>query len=740
MRRICILLLALHGIALQASTARCELWAVGGSVMMHSRDDGATWDITYPSPWWWTDVYFYNNTSGYAVGITGSTYRTSDGGSSWQYDQVSNYDLQSVHFVSASTGWAVGGDIIAKTTDGGNTWTINYPAPWFMNSVFFTDSQDGWAVGTTGAILRTIDGGLTWTSSHPTVYDLKEVFFVDRTTGWVVGDGIILRTTDAGAHWSADYTSPWSLHSVYFVDGQKGWAVGTEGVILKTVDGGVTWTSSFCSPYTLKSVCFRDALHGWAVGGNAVVQTDDGGISWTPHYPVTSYSLESICYLAPRPILVLPNGAGDYPTIQAALDAAEDGSIIELANGTFGGEGNHNVWNWSDKAGIIIRSKGGDPDSCIIDCGGYSMEDRYAIQNVYGVEGITIRNGYVGSGAMHGAVHQVTNVRKCTFANNYGEVAGASSGCRSFEDCLFVNNSGTAIVVGPPGTDVAHCRFVDNARGAIWCDGSDGTYALNVGYCVFDGNAVSWAGGAISANIQGALRVWNSTFVDNAALRGSSISFCVLEQGCSFEMTECIVAGGSGGCAVDIFAFDGQPELTCTMTCNDIFGNEGGDWVGYIEGELGQHSNVCLNPLFCGSGEYRYHVQGGSPCAPSGNESGCLMGACGVGCSNTVSVPAAPYLPPGRTGHSLSQNVPNPFNPTTLMAFNLPVREAVTIRVFDASGRLVRCLFDGEAAAGVNEIGWNGTNDRGQRMASGVYFCRMEAGSFRETRRMTLVK
>ncbi|MBK9471827.1 MAG: T9SS type A sorting domain-containing protein [bacterium] len=83
---------------------------------------------------------------------------------------------------------------------------------------------------------------------------------------------------------------------------------------------------------------------------------------------------------------------------------------------------------------------------------------------------------------------------------------------------------------------------------------------------------------------------------------------------------------------------------------------------------------------------------------------------------------------------------PNPFNPITTVTFDLPQPGRVRLAVFDPSGRLVRSLVDEERVAGSHEVIWNGLSDHGQQVASGVYVCRMEAGPFRETRRMTLLK
>ncbi len=83
---------------------------------------------------------------------------------------------------------------------------------------------------------------------------------------------------------------------------------------------------------------------------------------------------------------------------------------------------------------------------------------------------------------------------------------------------------------------------------------------------------------------------------------------------------------------------------------------------------------------------------------------------------------------------------PNPFNPTTTIFFDLPAEARVKLAVYDLSGRRVRTLIDGNMAAGRHSQQWDGTDDAGRQVASGVYLCRMISSVFADTKRMTLVK
>jgi hypothetical protein len=87
---------------------------------------------------------------------------------------------------------------------------------------------------------------------------------------------------------------------------------------------------------------------------------------------------------------------------------------------------------------------------------------------------------------------------------------------------------------------------------------------------------------------------------------------------------------------------------------------------------------------------------------------------------------------------ALGQNEPNPFGEGTLIRFALPVKSPVKLEVFDVRGRRVKTLANGEWAAGHHALEWNGRDAVGRRVSAGVYLCRMEAGSFRASRKLVV--
>jgi hypothetical protein len=90
----------------------------------------------------------------------------------------------------------------------------------------------------------------------------------------------------------------------------------------------------------------------------------------------------------------------------------------------------------------------------------------------------------------------------------------------------------------------------------------------------------------------------------------------------------------------------------------------------------------------------------------------------------------------------LDQNQPNPFNPSTTIQYAIPAGPEVTVRlkVYDTRGALVRTLVDRVRGPGVHTAMWNGVDDAGNRISSGIYIYRLEAGSFTQMRKMMLLR
>jgi flagellar hook capping protein FlgD len=87
---------------------------------------------------------------------------------------------------------------------------------------------------------------------------------------------------------------------------------------------------------------------------------------------------------------------------------------------------------------------------------------------------------------------------------------------------------------------------------------------------------------------------------------------------------------------------------------------------------------------------------------------------------------------------TLDRARPNPFTGTTTIGYTLARRARVTLRIFDVGGPLVRVLESGERPPGRYQAVWNGLDDSGSRVGSGVFFCQFDAGMFRATQHISL--
>jgi probable HAF family extracellular repeat protein len=124
-------------------------------------------------------------------------------------------------------------------------------------------------------------------------------------------------------------------------------------------------------------------------------------------------------------------------------------------------------------------------------------------------------------------------------------------------------------------------------------------------------------------------------------------------------------------------------------------------------------------------------VIAGNGMNPDGNPEGWI--------ATLPSHPTGVEAPPARVAR-LHPPRPNPFNPSTRIRFDLKVSSRVVLSICSVSGRHVRTLVDEQKMAGSYESEWNGCDDRGVPVASGVYFYRLQVGSFSDTKKMVLIQ
>jgi len=238
------------------------------------------------------------------------------------------------------------------------------------------------------------------------------------------------------------------------------------------------------------------------------------------------------------------SGSGDFPTIQAALDAAQDGDIIELADGVYRWAGNRDLEFYDD---VTLRSANG-PEHCIIQCDGSAgtPHDAFVFTEESGgtIEGLTIRGGWAPDGGAALSAHGTHVVRDCRFEGNHA-----------------------------------------TGRGGAW-HAEDGSVVLFAG-CVFSGNTADQHGGAVSATGSAVIDLQRSTLVRNGAPEGGGL---YLDVEASLDATRSVVAWNHDGGAI-VHDYAGSLDIACS----NLYGNRGGDWTGGF-GAPGSDGNLCADP------------------------------------------------------------------------------------------------------------------------------------------------
>jgi hypothetical protein len=391
--------------------------------------------------------------------------------------------------------------------------------------------------------------------------------------------------------------------------------------------------------------------------------------------------------------VVRPDGTGDYPTIQAAIDASVDGDIIELTDGTFTGEGNRDI-DYLGKA-ITVRSQSGDPTTCILDCGGSDEELHRGLRFHSGegpesvLEGVQITNGYAGDGAGVYSYNASPTLRNCLFSNN---VAGVHGGGLCF-------SGGSPVLIS----------------------------------CTLTNNQAYFGGGLLCVNSLGAT-LRNCTLSHNSANYGSGLH--TWQSSVTLENT--IIALGPDGKAITC-----EQGGDARLTCCDIYDNTDGDWVGCIADQYSINGNISEDPLFCDPENGDFTLAENSPCLPGNHPDGVdcgLIGAFGEGCGPVVGVEDSNV---SLTPLFMMRAIPNPFATSAQIRYVIPTASEgslVNLTIYDPMGCLVRTLVDAPRPAGDHTVAWDGTNQAGVSLAGGVYFYRLSVNGETQTRRMILVR
>ncbi|MBU8869693.1 MAG: hypothetical protein KOO60_02350 [Gemmatimonadales bacterium] len=459
-----------------------------------------------------------------------------------------------------------------------------------------------------------------------------------------------------------------------------------------------------------------------------------GATDGTPAPYFDNVSLKVYKNVEPSALLVRSDGSGDFPTIQAAINAVASQDTVLLADGVFTGDGNRDLYFMGKD--IVICSQSGKPEDCIIDLEGAPGDLHRGFLFTYEegpgsvISSVTITGGFQDIGSTSFT------------SNNYsgGAIACRPGSSPTINNCIFSANSavgnyqqGGAIFCDDASPLISDCIFSGNTAWGGGAIGATGISSPVINNCLFVGNeALTFAGAVFAYYADVHFTVSSSTFYGN--INPAASATLVSYRNGRFDIDHTIIAFGSSG-----YAAAASDTTDFQFTCSNIYGNTIGDWYGYFANQLGDFGNISYDPLFCleKNPALPYGIDENSPCRSTFNPTCGLVGYYPIGCGDWS---AAENHPATHERARLLPSYPNPFNPQTTVSFNLPSTALVGLRVFSLDGRLVATLINETMSAGPHEIKWNGRDDQGRAVASGVFFCRLKAGPDADSIRIVLLK
>jgi photosystem II stability/assembly factor-like uncharacterized protein len=760
---------------------------------------GTDWTQQYANPsYTFNDVFFSDSKRGTIIGNDGIILRTNTGGLSysdnWEHTYIgytSEYyfepidlPLRDIQLIGSKTGICAGFSIY-KTTDGGMNWNESSNdvisngdliAAFKTYGIWMDDSQNGSIVGKSyqqGSIYNTTNGGVSW-NRYIFADDLQEmqyriahdIYYLDNLHRIIIAQyGRILYTSDGGETWiKTDSVTAWDLNDLSFANSEVGFVVGDKGTILKTTTGGRSW-NVLPSNITenLYGVFFKDVTNGLIVGRmGTILRTTDSGISW--------YKQESGTYNDLYKISFDNNGNG--------LIVGELGIILKTSDGgetwvreESGTSANLNAISFNDSIAIAVGEYGtvvrkGDIDTSKVETSWTSQFNNSSIffRNIFSTNSensFCISDSMIfrssDSGISWELVHTTEHIRYFQLSIFDISFSDTKNGSAIGGGGLIVNTTDggeswfTREFTGD--FDFMHWRI---ARGIFKIDSLHQVIVGDIGTIIYTsngGNTWERPNSTTNDDLNDVFFVNSSTgfiagkfgTILKTNTGGLTWSYLARETTNSLSgifFTDSLngyVVGGSGTLLMTTNGGKSWKSVE-TETSNDLnkicFRDKN---IGFIVGDLGTILSTTN-----GGESWRREYSGTSYDLYGISVMDSVVLAVGFNGNilrkiipfetiiDTTTIDTTLTIP---TDYQLKQNYPNPFNPTTTIEYSIPKQSKVTVKVFDLLGREIATLVDEEKTAGNYMIDFNGSN-----LSSGIYFYRLDAGGFSETKKLILIK
>lgn len=667
------------------------------------------------------NAWFFDQNTGIVTGTYGSIFRTTNGGLT--FDSVpgnpapTNASITGIYFINNQTGYVISGITgyrLMKTTDGGLNWNAGYgSAPPYSNpyELYAFNENKLLVLNGLGDVCITTNGGYIW-NTYPsgTLVNLYKTAFIDANTGFLCGDwGRCRYTTDGGYNW-INMSGALFDRSLHFFDVKyRNGAVyltGTSNYLWKSTNLGVTWDSiMFMSPQAQLQWNNYFYMSDFSVTGDTMIIAGANGslhqclglsnkIShsrfikkgnmrclWTsPTGNVIAAGGPSVSGTTQDQVMISSNGGSNWTvsTLSAASNAEFYGmDMINSNTGFICG---------SRSAVYKTTNSGLSWDSLVIP----EIPSGLVLS---AIDFVNAQTGWIFSRtAVTGdsTIFKTTNGGINWFKQKLGPNAGTSY--LIYSACMLDENTGWVLNNRPRPCKTTNGgqTWDSTALGDNYLAGS--LYKIKMlnaltGYCVGSNN-----------------RVYKTTNGGATAWSNVSYSSTTIITNYSVEVMnplECAVLGTYGTVYYTSNGGSTWVNKSLYSTIDDIYGS-------YLTTDGKIFALCALNSnIFRNSSMFIARIENN--------------------------------MTEGTNDFRLMQNYPNPFNSSTVINFVVPVSGNIKLSLYDMTGRLVSVLAEEYRTAGYHSFRFS-SEMLGDKAASGVYFYILEAGKFKETKKMVLLR
>lgn len=667
-------------------------------------------------------VFMTGDNSGVIVGHGGTILTTSNGGTNWvSRNSNTSFDLFAVYFVNSNTGYAAG-DVgtVLKTTNGGTTWNtlstgINASV---LNGIYFSNASTGIISGWYGIIIRTTNGGSTWTQINSgTNVNLMALGFKNATTGLAVGlNGITLRTTNGGSSWSGMSSGTSNgLFAVCITSNDKGLSAGELGAMRKSTNSGTSWSSQTSGTNRwLSGIHFVDMSTGTIVGDNGTIRrSSDNGANFKTQVSNTGNWLRGVHFTS------ITHGVtvGDLGTIRRTTTG---GWLLPTQPGQSAPGNNSTCQSLTP---VLDWNAVGDPVAY------YRVQVSLASNfssTIVDVNNITNTDYTIPSGTLELNTKYYWRVMA---TNEVG--TGLWSGTRNFTTLVASPESTSLLLPADNSTNVTLNPILDweAAQNSIEYQlqvATDSTFSnMIINTDTISGTDFQIPSGLLDNSTWYYWRVRGKSLCEN----GSWSNEWSFRTAVELPSAPVLVSPVNGTIGLNLTFDTDWLDLASANSYRIQISRDSTFDTSLLDSAGLTSSEFTIPEGYLGSFTWFYwrvsatNEAGDGPFSEIWSFQTTLITNL---MSNNSEIPDK---------FGLKQNYPNPFNPATSISFDIPQVSDVKLAVYNSLGQEVAVLVNTSLQPGKYTYNFDASS-----VPSGVYFYRIKANEFIETKRMMLIK